>query len=647
MLFLYLFKFLTFFFPSRKKTDEKTINQKQISKKDNRKKENHFLDTDTSLPEEENPIKEWEVNSKQLINDLFSLEEIDEIVNKVLKEEFELDIKKISTEDLKLVNESKKRIFPLLIHDIEYHKRRSKDEIATRTTKIIQEELWERPLLITSNKRAKKTYDIFFPNNPVRELKREEKKEIKTEQVSLKQETNPIKENTPTQEKEINRKKETTLNLREETIYRITTSTLVVASIANELKETQKSQEENEKKPIKKEMQNQIKTPPSRENKEKTKTKVEILEDLTIEEQMHFIELLNQEDIPKEKIIYIEQKIEKIKEEQEKRRQVKEKIELEEKKPLKELPNEKIEQEWISIPPFEQSIENMERNSLVEIKKEKLEEKDYESLEEQIDKMLYELELFHIKNDGKMTPEQEVILKREKEHLNEIKEKLQAEKKQDIEKDRKLFTDVIKQEEKDGLINKIKEMHLENQMDLEEEMINKIEDLERMDAKTSKNIEKKLIKKKMKRAIQAASIASLAALPFIRNRFFFAFSLGLFVQNHLGLLNNIIARSSTPLSIPKLDVITDGQSALEEAINTNYNNLDMLDILNKQALAKHPELINDTEYQYYVNHLNNRLNKNNQKLTKKYGNLEKYHKKTKKNSKILRRKENLQPKKDA
>ena len=68
---------------------------------------------------------------------------------------------------------------------------------------------------------------------------------------------------------------------------------------------------------------------PSRENKEKTKTKVEILEDLTIEEQMHFIELLNQEDIPKEKIIYIEQKIEKIKEEQEKRRQVKEKIELE------------------------------------------------------------------------------------------------------------------------------------------------------------------------------------------------------------------------------------------------------------------------------------------------------------------------------
>ena len=70
------------------------------------------------------------------------------------------------------------------------------------------------------------------------------------------------------------------------------------------------------------------------------------------------------------------------------------------------------------------------------------------------------------------------------------------------------------------------------------------------------------IKKKMKRAIQAASIASLAALPFIRNRFFFAFSLGLFVQNHLGLLNNIIARSSTPLSIPKLDVITDGQSAL-------------------------------------------------------------------------------------
>ena len=63
----------------------------------------------------------------------------------------------------------------------------------------------------------------------------------------------------------------------------------------------------------------------------------------------------------------------------------------------------------------------MERNSLVEIKKEKLEEKDYESLEEQIDKMLYELELFHIKNDGKMTPEQEVILKREKEHLYEIK----------------------------------------------------------------------------------------------------------------------------------------------------------------------------------------------------------------------------------
>ena len=54
--------------------------------------------------------------------------------------------------------------------------------------------------------------------------------------------------------------------------------------------------------------------------------------------------------------------------------------------------------------------------------------------------------------------------------------------------------------------------------------------------------EKQLLKLKLRQACRALSIPSLVALPFIRNKYFFFFTVGLFVNRNLGFIGDVFRR---------------------------------------------------------------------------------------------------------
>ena len=142
----------------------------------------------------------------------------------------------------------------------------------------------------------------------------------------------------------------------------------------------------------------------------------------------------------------------------------------------------------------------------------------------------------------------------------------------------------------------LQKLHIENQLDINETLLNKIEDIEKLNATQIEIIEKKLIKKKLKRASQAMEIPSLLALPFVRNKYFFYFTIGLFVNNHFNFLHHIFRRKTKHYTTIDLSALRNGQDALNNALNLTAENIMYLEYLEQETLQKYPDLALDDEY---------------------------------------------------
>lgn len=115
------------------------------------------------------------------------------------------------------------------------------------------------------------------------------------------------------------------------------------------------------------------------------------------------------------------------------------------------------------------------------------------------------------------------------------------------------------------------------------------------------------------------------------------FSAGLFIKTHLVFLTDIFRRKTSPLIPADIESLKNGQSALNAALNTTYENILQLEQLEQMIFTKYPELINDKSFTKNLSTLKNRLNKNYNKLIKKQETIEKYIKKTNKHIKILKK----------
>ena len=265
------------------------------------------------------------------------------------------------------------------------------------------------------------------------------------------------------------------------------------------------------------------------------------------------------------------------------------------------------------------------------MKKEELEDKNYDQVEKDIDKILEEIDDTYEKYKDTMPEIQLRKLEAQKAKLEQTKFSV------DIHNERRHLDELIQENEKQGLKKEIERLKFNHQMDLNNALINKVEDLNNMTQNQVEKIEKMLIKKKMKDAYRAATITSMVAFPFVRTKYFFYFTAGMMVKTFFLQLHSVLRRKSDDLSLPDINSLQRGEDALNEAINTTNDNIEILHYLTNETLSKYPDLRYDIEYMRYVNGLQEKLTNNHSQLTRKKNNVDKLLHRSKKDIKILKK----------
>lgn len=574
-------------------------------------------------------------------------EMIDRIIDSYIEEKEEVKVDKFDKDLKEDYKDWKKEIIVPLVK-IEFEKKYIKDEdtLKTSLTKILEIELEEqhkkldkekekkqdnKPLTIKS-KKDKETIIVDFK----RELHPEKKEEVKEvkEEVSLSS-TTPTPSNSIEEIIEQPKEKDE-ITLSDEVNQIIMASALVMNNVEKVLVEKKIEQQKKEKSKKKDNVVEEVQEP----------VVVASKDDIQLEKEEIKV------DVPTPPIQEQEETKEEIKVTVEKEEQIKSVEALKEQEEIvqvqvveKEVNGQVVQEEQILIKPIDLpnvdiSEDSIERKVRDESYKGDIEDRDYDSLEHKVDEALEKIEMFIIANESKLSKQQLEQLQIEKEKLLITKEKINKQRELDIEVERKDLENNIKRTELDGLQDELKRMHIEDQLQMSQLMINKLDDLNYMAESNAREIEKKLLKLKLKEACRALAYPSLFALPFVRNKYFFFFTVGLFVNRRLGFIGNIFRRHTPDYQEEELNNLVSGKDALNGALNTMRENIDYLNVLEEQAMQRYPELARDHEYLTYLNSLKHRLNANYNRLTRRQNTIDRLIYRTKKNIKVLKRKKN-------
>lgn len=297
-----------------------------------------------------------------------------------------------------------------------------------------------------------------------------------------------------------------------------------------------------------------------------------------------------------------------------------------------------IEKIDIILPATLNNIDEVISASQKEMASEKeIEDKKYNEFQKEINKLLYDIEMYKIKYEKVLTPSQKKKLRIEEKKLRNAKNNISKQRNIDIAKEKADLEQTISQNELEQLKLELQKRHIENQLEINEHLLNNIEEIEELSNEKIKSIEKKLIKRKLRKALIVSQMSSILALPFIRNKFFFFFTAGLFIKTEFMFLTDIFNRQKSNYIPPDFSELYNGQDALNSAINITYENLVYLEYLKNRALNNHPELINDYEFITYITNLENSLNKRYEKLLRKNKVISKIIKKSNKQVKKLQR----------
>jgi len=319
-------------------------------------------------------------------------------------------------------------------------------------------------------------------------------------------------------------------------------------------------------------------------------------------------------------------------------------IELPKIKEIEEAPKIKQQPILMSVNNKNKELDRIVRKSeeisteaINETKKEELEDKDYEKYEKLIDSLLYDIEMYIIKNEDTISQKETEKLNKTKEKLKNLKNRMANQKEQDIENEKKELEAELTENEIKGIQEEIKSLHLDHQEEANELVIENLIKLENQNDEKLAEIEQELIKSKLKKAAKAAEIPSILALPFIRHKYFFFFTIGLFINNHFNFLNAIFKRKNIKYEPIDLSEIKSGYDALEKASDMTYKNIVYLDYLESEALKKYPNLEYDFEFKQYIHRLRTKLNNNYEKLQRKQKMINKYIKKVNKKNKVFKK----------
>lgn len=276
---------------------------------------------------------------------------------------------------------------------------------------------------------------------------------------------------------------------------------------------------------------------------------------------------------------------------------------------------------------LDKQIRDVQKQWELENQKEELEDKDYQTIEKQIQILLGLIEKLKLKN---LTPEQKKnILKKEKD-LVDLKNILENKKQKDIYLEQEILNEAIFQDNLNKLELELQNSYLNDQNNLQQYMINRLEDLDYIEPERAKQIEKELLKKKLQDAIKSLELSTFLSLPFLNNRYLLYLTMGIFTNRHLKSFQAILNRKTVAFEPFLLEHIKKGFHAFYEAIALTEENINFLNVLQNQVFLKYPELSRDYDFNNYIEHLRLLLLKNREKLLKKDKMINKYNLKTQK-----------------
>lgn len=180
-------------------------------------------------------------------------------------------------------------------------------------------------------------------------------------------------------------------------------------------------------------------------------------------------------------------------------------------------------------------------------------------------------------------------------------------------------------------------MNIEFKETVSEDLLRKMDKLENMTREQVANADKRILMKRLNKASLLLEMTSIIAFPFVRNKYFFYFTIGLIIDNHFNFINAFWRRKVNRYEPADLSQIKKGQDALNGALDITYKNIVELDYLEQEALSRYPELAYDQSFINKVTNLRIKLNNQYNKLMKKNKVMEKYYLKTKHQKKILKK----------
>lgn len=538
-------------------------------------------------------------------------------------------VKDASKEIKEKIKELEEKVIPKILKKIEYKVLTTDKEIKNEVEDVVKEEMKEKPLFPKKEEikieptLPKNKEDIYFVAKPrKKELHTKEntpKKANKETKVITVPNTNEITEkldNAPVMMvKNVDDVPKPTIydNIKNATIA----TTIVAADITREFLSNPK---ENTTEVIK-EIDSKIpKSPSITEDEEKIELPAVTSLKNDIEKETKSLEELTEIQTK------LELKIEEIKKEDSKKEVTDKKEEI-----IKDLIKD-TEISAISL-----TSDSLINDSQEELKKEEFDDKDYDRIERQIDKMLDDITNTYLRYESKMTPKQKAKLKAEEDKLRATREQIRSQKSQDLITEQNYLNEEISYSELDGLQAELKKIDTENKSQVSDDLFRKMEKLDGMTKEQVAQADKRIMLKHFNKASLLLEMTSLLALPFIRNKFFFAFTAGLIIDNHFNFVNAFFKRKINRYEPADLSTIKKGQDALNGALDITYKNLIELDYLEQQALSRYPELAYDPDFIKEVTRLRTNLSNKYNKLMKKNKNMEKYYMKTKHQTKVLKK----------
>lgn len=590
--------------PSKRKKStflNKEKEVKDIVLKPEKKKETNFFDT-TSTREEP--------NTNILVN-----EEINEELKKLFKKYLELitgvKIKDATLEETKEIERIKLAVLLTINAQIKSGYLIYNSEIESSFIKNITKEIKKKDIL---------------PIKKNLEIEQEKIEKIKQEELL----------NNNFNEKQIEQKEEQVTSIKQNKKDSLEEKVIAVKDVQIIYKKKEQELELEKSEVQEKGFQEENKTPLDISHKEKDIDKDVDMETIIIEQEKLQETILQKET--EEEIKVLETKKESTEEnlQNEDIQMEVEKTKNDEKQEVKEetKKEEKESNYYFQKLIDEVSFKIKELKDLLE--KEELTIEDYDYIEENIGELTSVLETYKILN--KLDNLEQEKINEQLNNVHELKESLENTRKEDYKKEESIQNETMKQEEINRVNSLLQEVYSENDKDLSAFSLSSIDDLNNKTEEEIKKLEKELLKVKLRKAAKVLEPSFLVSLPFIRNKYFLYFTTGIFLHNHLGIINSLYERKEASFRPVNISPLMKASEALSNSISITEDNLIKVREIKEKYVDRYPELKYDEDFNKSINKMETKLKSNYTKYVNKENRLKRIKKRSTKINKNIKKK---------